>query len=1027
MRALIHALLRYRMLMVVLLVAWVAGGIYMFLRLDIEAYPDPSPPLVEYITQNPAWSAEEMERQVTVPVETALFGIPGLASTRSISVFGLSDVKLYFDYATGYFNDRQEAMNRLQQLTLPGNVMPQWSPWSPTGEIYRYRLESNDYSLNELKATEDWLVRREIKQVSGIVDVTTFGGTTRQYQAEMDPRKLLQFQVTLPQVVTALGSSNANVGGNYLTLGSQSVNVRGIGLLGSLADMKDVVITEHQGVPVFLHDVAEVHEGFQPRLGQVGLDHADDVIEGIVLLQRGEQSLPALQTLRARIAALNNGLLPRGMHVRTIYDRTDLVRLTTTTVRHLVLLGLTLVIVLLLVFLGEVRISLIAALTIPCSLLFAFSLMVLTNRSANLISLGAVDFGILVDAAVIVLENVYRKLHAAGPGVGTADALFDRIADAAAEAVRPVLFSVLVIIVALIPLFTMQGVPGKIFGPMSMTYGFALTGATLFAILFAPVLASWAGPSGNAHEYTLLVRWLRRGYARALGWALRHRAVVGAAAGVLLIVGMLLLPRLGGEFMPKLEEGNLWVRATLPQDVSFEASAKLAHEIREILLGYPEVAQVVSQMGRPDDGTDVTTFNNVEFMVSLKPPEQWPGGISKPDLTKQMESALEKYPGIGFNFSQNIQDNVEEAMSGVKGENSLKLFGDDIDTLVAKAGEIHDIMARVPGIADLGVLQETGQPELVISIGRGASARYGLMAADVNAAVQAAVGGVTATQILEGDRRFDFVVRFRPEFRATPEAVRNILLPTPDGGNVPLSQVAQVEMRQGAFMIYRENGQRYIPVKFSVRGRDLAGTMTDAQQRIARGVRLPEGYHYEWAGEYDSLKKEQRRLAVIVPVSLVIILTLLFVAFNSFRDAGLIMAMLPFGIVGGIMSLLFTGTPFSISAAVGLASVIGVCTLAGVVMLSGIRRAALHAPHGGSFIEGIESGAMAEMRPVIMACAAAGLGLLPGAVSSGIGVQAQQPLARVVVGGMVTSPLAILFLLPILASTFKPAQEEKRE
>ena len=1013
MKALIQSLLRFRPLMVLLLLAWIAGGVYMFSRLDIEAYPDPSPPLVEFITQNPSWSAEEMERQVTVPVETALFGIPGLQSTRSISVFGLSDVKLYFDYSTDYFTDRQEAMNRLQQLVLPGNLAPQWSPWSPTGEIYRYRLEGEGYSLNELKAVQDWFVRREIKQVSGIVDVTTFGGTTRQYQAETDPRKLLQFNVTLPQVLAALSSSNANVGGNYMTLGSQSVNVRGLGLLASIGDMKNVVITEHNGVPVFLSDVAEVHEGFQPRLGQVGMNHIDDAIEGIVLLQRGEQSLPALQTLRARIASLNNGLLPHGMHVRAIYDRTDLVRLTTTTVRHLVLLGLSLVIVLLLVFLGDVRISLIAALTIPCSLLFAFSIMVLTGRSANLISLGAVDFGILVDAAVIVLENVFRRLQAAGPQQNQ----FELVADAAAEAVRPVLFSVLVIIVALIPLFTMEGVPGKIFGPMSLTYGFALTGATLFAIFLAPVLASWHRLKSTAHQYTVLVRWLRRAYSHSLSWALRQRAFVAGLALALLIVAVLLIPRIGGEFMPKLEEGNLWIRATLPQDVSFESSATLAHEIREILLGYPEVGQVVSQMGRPDDGTDVTTFNNIEFMVSLKSADSWPRGIGKAELTRQIDAALEKYPGIGFNFSQNIQDNVEEAMSGVKGENSLKLFGDDIDVLVAKAGEIHDVMAAVPGIADLGVLQETGQPELVISIGREASARYGLMAADVNAAVQAAVGGLAATQILEGDRRFDFVVRFRPEFRDTPGSIRNILLPTPDGGHVPLGQIAQVEMRQGAFMIYRENGQRYIPIKFSVRGRDLAGTMVDTQQRLARTVRLPEGYHYEWAGEYDSLQKEQRRLAVIVPVSLLIILALLFTAFNSFRDAALIMAMLPFGVIGGMMSLLITGTPFSISAAVGLASVIGVCTLAGVVMLSGMRRAI---PSAKSFLGGIESGALAEMRPVIMACAAAGLGLLPGAVSSGIGVQAQQPLARVVVGGMVTSPLAILFLLPVLASFFKP-------
>ncbi|HLJ15892.1 MAG TPA: CusA/CzcA family heavy metal efflux RND transporter [Bryobacteraceae bacterium] len=1019
MRNIVLSLLRYRPLVILVILAWIAGGIYMYTRLDIEAYPDPSPPLVEVITQNPSWSAEEMERQVTVPTETGLFGIPHLQYTRSVSIFGLSDVKLYFDYDSDYYWDRQEVLNRMQLITLPAGLSPQLSPWSPIGEIYRYRLTGENYSLNDLKATQDWMVRRELKQVPDIIDVTTFGGSTKQYQAEVDPRKLLQFKVTLPQVVAAISSSNANAGGNYLTMGGQSVNVRGLGLLNSIDEMKNVVITERNGIPVFLRDVADVHEGFQPRLGQVGINHDGDAIEGIVLLQRGEQSLPALSALRAKVTALNTqGLLPHGMKIQTLYDRTDLVQMTTSTVRHVVLTGLALVLLLLFAFLGDLRISLIAALTIPCSLLFAFSLMVLTGRSANLISLGAVDFGILVDAAVIVLENVYRQLRAERTSPASE---FEIIADATGEAVRPVLFSVLVIIVALIPLFTMEGVPGRIFGPMSVTYGFALSGATLFAIFFAPVLSSFRKSREGSEQDTALVRWLGRNYDRSIRWALAHRAAVLIVAAIFLVAGISLLPFLGGEFMPKLEEGNLWVRATLPQDVSIETSRKFSNEIREIFLKYPQVSQVVSQTGRPDDGTDVTTFNNIEFMVSLKSPGLWPVKMSKDDLIKQMDAELSKYPGINFNFSQNIQDNVEEAMSGVKGENSLKLFGDDIDVLVSKAGEIRDLMARVPGIEDAGVLQETGQPELLVSIDRGASARYGLMAADVDSAVQAAVGGLAATQILEQDRRFDFIVRYPPQYRQTPEAIRDIQLPTPDGGRVSLGEVAKITLNEGAFMIYRENGRRYIPIKFSVRGRDLAGTMNDVQQRLAQSVRIPEGYHYEWAGEYDSLQKEQRRLAIVVPVSLLIIVALLFSAFNSLRDAMLVLAVLPFGIAGGLASLLFTGTPFSISAAVGMASVVGVCTLGAVVMLSGLRRAEKKA---GDSRAGIERGALAEMRPVMMACAAAGLGLLPGAVSSGIGVQAQQPLARVVVGGMVTSPLAILFLLPVLASFFGPAKEE---
>jgi cobalt-zinc-cadmium resistance protein CzcA len=1017
MRNLIASLLRYRPLMVVLLLAWIAGGIYMFLRLDIEAYPDPSPPLVEVITQNPSWSAEEMERQVTVPIETVLFGIPHLEYVRSTAIFGLSDVKLYFDYDSQYFWDRQEVLNRLQLVTLPANLSPQLSPESPVGEIYRYRLYGPEYSLNELKATQDWLVTREIKQVSGIVDVAGFGGSTRQYVAEVDARKLLQLDVTLPQVIAAVAASNANAGGNYLTMGSQSVNIRGVGLLQSVEDMQNVLISTRNGVPVYLRDIADVHEGSQPRLGQVGVNHDDDAVEGIVLLQRDEQSLPALRQLNVKVGQLNGGLLPRGMMLETLYNRRDLINVTTSTVRDIVIVGLTLVTLVLIIFLGDIPISLIAALTIPCSLLFAFSLMVFSGRSANLISIGAIDFGILVDAAVIVLENIFRRFQAANSNVHT----FDLIADATAEAVRPVAFSVLVIIVALIPLFTMQGVPGKVFAPMSETYGFALIGAFLFAVLFAPVLASWINPEKIRSHHTHLVSWLGKRYAGGIRWTMSNRktilAIAGTAMAATLIVAYLFL---GGEFMPKLEEGNLWVRATLPQDASYETGAKMAHEIREILLGFPAVTQVVSQMGRPDDGTDVTTFNNIEFMVSLKPPGQWPSGLTKDKLISQMDAQLEKYPGIDFNFSQNIQDNVEEAMSGVKGENSLKLFGDDIDTLVAKAGEIRDVMASVPGVADLGVFQESGQPELLVSIDRRASARYGVMSADVNAAVQAAIGGLPATQILQGDRRFDFVIRYQPQFRTSAEAIRNILLPTPTGNNVPLGQVADVSLRQGAFMIFRENGRRYIPVKFSVRGRDLAGTIQDVQGRLAQKVHLPEGYHLEWAGEYDSLQKEQRRLAVIIPITLLIILGLLFTAFNSLRHALLVLAILPFGLLGGILSLLLTRTPFSISAAVGFASVIGVCTLGGVVFVSGIRR-----KEGGSHSlrATIELASLAEMRPVVMACAAACLGLLPAAVSTGIGVQAQQPLARVVVGGMITSPLAILFLIPVLASYWLPPRD----
>jgi cobalt-zinc-cadmium resistance protein CzcA len=1023
MRLLIRALLRYRNVVVIIFVAMLGIGVYAFTQLDIEAYPDPSPPMVEFITQNPSWSAEEMEQQVTIPMEAGLNGTPELDQIRSISIFGLSDVKMYFDFDSNYFVDRQEALNRLQQVTLPSNLQPQLSPESPVGEIYRYQLAGPGYSLNEVKATQDWLMVREIKQVPGIIDVATFGGTTRQYQAEVDPGKLPTYGVTMTQVVNAVENSNANVGGNYLTIGSQSVNVRGVGLLHTLDDMRNIVIAERNGVPVLLGDVADVREGNQPRLGKVGREangHDDpDIVQGIVLLQKGAKSLPALAALRARIHELNNGnLLPPGMHIDTIYDRTNLIDVTTATVRHVVIMGLTLVTLVLLSMLGDWRITLIAAITIPFAVLFSFSLMVLTAQSANLISIGAIDFGILVDASIVVLESVYRKLSRRADGDEPADLLLRGVADAA----KPVLFSTLIILIAFIPLFTMQGVPGRIFAPMSVTYGFALTGALIFALIFAPVLGSFAAPKitrGEARE-TWLCSLLRRNYAGGLKRALRSGRMTWFLAFVCLAGAIALFRFVGGEFMPALEEGNLWIRADMQQDISFEASSKLSDDIRSTLHAYPEITQVVSQMGRPDDGTDVSTFNNIEFLADLKPVSQWRSQFhgSKEELIAAVQQSFRQYPGVDFNFSQNIQDNVEEAMSGVKGENSLKLFGDNFDDLTKLADHIADVMKTVPGITDVGVFDVTGQPSLQISIDRVKAARYGLQPQDVNNVVQAAVGGAPVTQIIQGDRRFDFSLRYAPQFRSTPEEISNILLPTPDGNQVQLGMVAEVAIRNGAFMIYHEGGRRYIPIKFSVRGRDLAGAVQDLQGRLADQIKLPSGYEYTWAGEFDSLKKEQRRLALIIPVSLSVILVLLYIQFRAWRDALIVIATLPFAAVGGILSLFLTHTPFSISAAVGFTSFTGVATLGAVVFLSGIRRA----QSSEGFDKGLETGCLEEMRPVVMACMAAGIGLLPAAVSNGIGAQAQQPLARVVVGGMVTTVFAILFIMPLLVRRFRPSE-----
>ncbi|WP_158750372.1 efflux RND transporter permease subunit [Acidobacterium sp. S8] len=1015
MQAFIRTLLRYRNIILIIFLASLAGGILAFLRLDIEAYPDPSPPMVEFITQNPSWSAEEMEQQVTVPLEAGLNGTPHLDQIRSISIFGLSDVKLYFTFDSDYFTDRQEALNRLQSVNLPNNLQPQLSPESPIGEIYRYQLTGPGYSLNDLKATQDWLLVREMKQVPGIIDVATLGGTTRQYQAEIDPNKLLTYGVTMTQVANAIQSSNANAGGNYLTLGSQSVNVRGIGLLHSIADMENIVIAERNGVPVLLRNVADVKEGHQPRLGKVGYDEQPDVVEGIVLLQKNEKSLPALAGLRAKIKELNEGnLLPPGMKIKTLYDRTDLINTTTKTVRHVIITGLILVTLVLLSMLGDLRITAIAAITIPFAVLFSFAMMVLTDHSANLISIGAIDFGILVDASIVVLESVYRKISRRVQGEEVSELIMEGVGDAA----KPVLFATLIILVAFIPLFTMQGVPGKIFAPMSVTYGFALTGALIFALVFAPVLGSFAVPKQIKHEAedTWLSGFFRRHYDNGLKRVLKFSKIAWLGALAALVAAIVLFIFVGGEFMPALEEGNLWIRATLQQDIAFPQSENMADKIRATLRSYPEITQVISQMGRPDDGTDVSTFNNIEFFASLKPADEWRPRFhgDKDKLIAAIERDFAQYPGIDFNFSQNIQDNVEESMSGVKGENSLKLFGNDFDDLTRIADQIQNVMGKVQGIADIGVFNVTGQPSLMVSIDRSKAARYGLQPQDVNSVVQAAVGGAPVTQIIDGDRRFDFALRYAPQFRDTPEAIGKILLPTPDGTEVPLGAIADVNIKNGAFMIYHEGARRYIPIKFSVRGRDLASAIQDLKQQLAQKVKLPSGYEYTWAGEFDSLQKEQRRLAYIIPVSLAVILVLLYIQFRTWTDAFIVVGTLPFAAIGGILALFITRTSFSISAAVGFTSLTGVATLGAVVFLSGIRRA----QREDGFDHGLERGCLDEMRPVVMACMAAGLGLLPAAISNGIGAQAQQPLARVVVGGMLTTVFSILFVMPLLVKRF---------
>jgi cobalt-zinc-cadmium resistance protein CzcA len=985
------------------------GGLYAFHTLDIIAYPDPSAPMVELVTQQPGWSAEEVERQITIPIEVALNGMPGLTDVRSLSIFGLSDIKIYFDFGTEIFRDRQEVLNRLISVQLPPGTTPSLSPWWAIAEIYRYELTgTGETTLTDLKTIQDWQVRREFRRIPGVIDVTAFGGTTKEYHVDIDPGRLISYGVNLSQVMSALTNSNANVGGSYLTIGPQSYNIRGLGLINGIADIENVMVAEKNGTPIFIRNLGNVAVGSRVRLGKVGIDDRDDVVEGVVLLQRGYKALNVLEKVRAKVEDLNTWKLPAGVKVKTFYDRTALIHTTVETVTDILISGVVLVFIILFIFLGNFRAALIVALTIPLSLLFTFSMMVLIGESANLISLGSIDFGIIVDATLIMVESIFFHL---AHGMTHGQTVEQRIVRAARQVGRPISYSTAIIVVAFIPLFTMTGVPGKIFAPMSITYGFALVGALLMAFTLAPVLCSFFLRGAIREGDTVVVRVVRGLYHRMLEWALDHRIVVVGACIGLLLMTFGVLRSIGGEFMPALEEGNLWVRATMPVDISFSQAARLTSEIRRLFRESPEVTTVVSQLGRPDDGTDPASFSNAEFLANLKPEKEWRSKLTKDMLIGEIEGRLKDIPGVIFNFSQVIQDNVEEAMSGVKGENSIKVFGPDLKTMESLATEIERVMRQIDGVKDLGIFRLMGQPNLLIQVDREAIARYGLQVTDVNAVVQAAIGGQAVTQVYEGERLFDLVIRFLPEFRQDVDAIGNILVSTPDGARIPLKQVASITTQTGAFIIYRENNQRYIPIKFSVRDRDLQSTVDEAQARLSKEVHLPDRYRMEWAGEYDQLKDEQARLTMVVPISLVIILFLLYSAFDSIKNALLVLSTVPFALVGGAISLAATHTSFSISAAVGVISTLGVAILGGVLLISRIED---FRQTGLTLREAIRKGADVQMRPILMATLGAAIGFLPAALATGIGSQAQKPLALVVVGGMLTAALLILVVLPVL-------------
>jgi cobalt-zinc-cadmium resistance protein CzcA len=1000
--------LRLPAMVILVALVLVGAGLAAFAALDVEAYPNPVPPLVEVIAQPPGWSAEEVERSVTAPLEVELSGMPGLDHIRSQSIFGLADVKCYFKWGTTYAAARQEVVNRLQFVQLPQGLQAQISPWNAIGEVFRYFVRGKGYTLADLKGAEDWILEREFRQVPGVVDVVGYGGETKQYHVDVDPARLRGYGVTLAQLQAALSNANQNVGGQRVTIGEQSFTVRGIGLIGSVADIGDVVITAQKGIPVRVRDVAEVSIDHAPRLGVVGHDEEPDVVQGIVLMRYGAETKETLAGVHQRLDEIRKKkLLPPGMEVVPYYDRGALVSLTTRTVMENLLVGMVLVLLVLVFFLGHWQAALVTAAVVPLSLLAAFIGMVLTDTPANLISLGAVDFGIVVESAVIVVENVFR--HTGSHGQGT---MKERILTAASEIGRPLGFSTLIVGVAFLPLFTMTGVSGVIFAPMAFTYAFAIGAAIILALTLVPVLLSWTMRPEREERENRLMRGLQRLYGPSFEWALRRPRFTTGLALLPILGSFFLFPLAHKEFMPKLEEGNFWIRATLPTSISMEQSLQYVGRMRQVVRSHPEVTAVISQLGRPDDGTDVSGFNNIELFAPLRPRSEWRGGVTKEKLTDLLAQELgDAFPGVNFAFSQMISDNVEEAISGVKGENSVKVIGPDIRTNEALGDAVSQVMAKVPGVADLGILRSLGQPAIRIAPDRARCARFGLNTGDVEAVVQAAIGGQAVTQVYEGERRFDLTVRWLEPFRRDVNAIARIAVAAADGSQVPLGELAQISTEDGPSVIYREDLRRYTPVKFSIRGRDLASTIAEAQARIKEKVKIPYGTHLDWAGEINQLEDAVRRLSIIIPVVLLAIGLLVYLAVRNWIDFALVFASILIASTGGFLGLVVSGENFSVSAAMGFVSIFGVAVQSAILVVTYAQQ---QWAAGKGLEEGARLAAEHRFRPVLMTTLVATLGLLPAAISNGIGSQSQKPLAIVVIGGSLALAMLTRLILPPL-------------
>jgi len=1003
--------LEQRFLVSLLSLLLIGAGIWSFRRLPVDAYPDLAPTMVEVITQWPGHASEEVERLITVPIEVEMNGIARLKVVRSISLYGLSDVTLTFEDNTDDYFARQRVFERLPDVDLPDGVSPAVGPLSsPSGLVYRYVLDSRDRSPMELKNIDDWVVTKAYKSVAGVADDSPLGGETMQYQVLLDPARVSASGLSVTQIADALGANNGNAGGGFYSEGGQFYYVRGLGRMHTVEDIGNVVVAVHNGTPILVKDLGEVVIGHAPRLGQFGFNGRNDAVEGVILMRRGEQTQTVLKGVEAMTQQLNDSVLPKDVRIHPFYDRSDLVHLTTRTVEANLIRGILLVVVVLIFFLYDVRSGLIVATAIPLALLFAFICLDVRNIPANLLSIGAIDFGIIIDGAVVMVENIHRQL---GLRHGTSYRVTDVIVSAASEVDRPIFYAVAIIVVAFLPIYVLTGPSGKLFSPMADTTIFALVGSLLVTLTLLPVLCAWLLRRGVRERRNAAFEWVRTLYGRGLDRCLARPWLTTIAATVVFAASMLLIPAIGAEFMPKLDEGALWVRATMPYTISFDASSKIVPQIRAILKSFPQVTDVGSEHGRPDDGTDATGFFNAEFFVGLKPYDEWTGQYrSKPELVDAISRKLETFPGITFNFTQPAEDAVDEAETGLKGALDVKIFGPDLTVLQHKGRDIERALRQVRGITNVTLVQELGQPSLTIDIDRDRIARYGINAGDVNALIEAAVGGGVATQVAQGERLYDLVVRLQPQFRETPEQIGSILVPAPDGQQIPLKDLATIQIASGASFIYRENNSRFIGIQFSVDGRDLAGAVQDAQRQVASAVKVPSGYRVVWGGEYSEYTASRAQLRVILPLTLFVIFLLLFALYDNFKFPMItVVGVVLSAPVGGLLALLTTGTPFSVSSGIGFLALFGVSVQTAVVYISyanELRKS------GVDIIAATREAALLRLRPIMMSALVAALGLLPAALSHGVGSDSQRPFALVIVGGLFSQLLISVFLVPAL-------------